>query len=569
MLATVAFLWGAVGLCAAFPASGYRAGPEIDLGYEIHRATVSNDTPAIYSFLNIRYAAPPLDRLRFAPPAAPTTNRSAVRDGADDVICPQASPAWLDTAVEFIQGASFANVTPIDYSKAAVSALTPGTTEDCLFLDVRVPEAVFNARGTGKGAAVVVWIHGGGYIQGYKSQEGSGRGLILASEQYNETGIVYVAINYRLGLFGWSSGPTFEAQGQANLGLLDQRFALDWIQKHIHLFGGDPARVTVLAESAGAGSVLAHLTSHAGGRGPLPFSKAILQSPWMLPFPDRSQQEDLFQSVLRAANVTSFVALQRASSQALIEANNVVGTRASYGTFAFGPVIDGDTGYLPGPPAVLLQEGRFHSSVQLMVSYNLNEGILFASPFVTDSSAFEAFITDLFPKGLSSTFDRIATTLYPPPPSTPTTNRAADANSTAAYATQPERVAAAYGDLVIRCNAMYLLNAYPGNSYAYRFGVPPGWHSNDEPYTFYEADSSSSSKLDPNVAQPLQGYLTHFAVHGDPNAVGLPLFRPYDRTTATVQELDRTYIGPLKSDISAAVCKQWLEAGNARSHRLG
>jgi hypothetical protein len=56
----------------------------------------------------------------------------------------------------------------------------------------------------------------------------------------------------------------------------------------------------------------------------------------MLPFPDRRQQEDLFQSVLRAANVTSFVALQRVSSQALMEANNVVGTPAAYGTFAFG-----------------------------------------------------------------------------------------------------------------------------------------------------------------------------------------------------------------------------------------
>ncbi|KAL4972595.1 Alpha/Beta hydrolase protein [Aspergillus desertorum] len=504
MLTTVAVLWGAVGLCTAFPASGYSAGPEVDLGYGIHRAIVS---------------------LRFAPPAAPTTNGSAVHHGAEDVICPQASPAWLDTAVEFIQGPSFVNVTPIDYSKAAVPALTPGTTEDCLFLD---------------GAPVVVWVHGGGYIQGYKSQAGSGRGLILASEQYNETGIVYVAINYRLGLFGWSSGPTFEAQGQANLGLLGQLFALEWVQKYIHLFGGDPARVTVLAEFAGAGAVLAHLTSHAGARGPLPFSKAILQSPWMLPFPDRRQQEDLFQSVLRAANVTSFAALQRASSHVLMEANKVIGTRASYGTFALGPVIDGDTGYLPGPPGILLQEGRFYSSVQLMVSYNLNEGLLFTSPFVTNSSVFEAPILDLFPEGSSSTVDRIATTLYPPP----TPNGAGDANSTAAYATQPERVAAAYGDLVFRCNAMYLLDAYPENSYAYRFGVPPGWHSNDEPYTFYEADSSSAGKLDPKVAHALQGYLTRFAVHGDPNAVGLPPFRPYERTTATVQELDRAYIGP-------------------------
>ncbi|KAL3429917.1 Alpha/Beta hydrolase protein [Aspergillus tetrazonus] len=289
---------------------------------------------------------------------------------------------------------------------------------------------------------------------------------------------------------GWSSGPTFEAHGQANLGLLHQRFTLDWIQKYIHLFGGDPAHITILAESAVAGSVLAYLTSYAGGRDPLPFSKAILQSPWILPFPDRRQQEDLFQSVLRAANVTSFVALQRVSSQALMEVNNVVGTRAAYSTFAFEPVINGDTGYLPGPPGVLLQEGLFYLSVQLMVSYNLNKGISFASPIVTDSSTFKAFITDLFLEGLLSTVDRIATTLY----LQPTPNGAADVNSTAAYATQPERVAAAYGDLVIRCNAMHLLNAYPWNSYA-RVSVPPGWHSNDEPYTFYEADSSSSSKL--------------------------------------------------------------------------
>lgn len=67
----------------------------------------------------------------------------------------------------------------------------------------------------------------------------------------------------------------------------------------------------------------------------------------------------------------------------------------------------------------------------------------------------------------------------------------------------------------------------------------------------------------------MQGYLTHFAVHGDPNAVGLPPFRPYDRTTATVQELDRTYIGPLRTDISASVCKRWLEAWDTGGHRLG
>jgi carboxylesterase type B len=69
-----------------------------------------------------------------------------------------------------------------------------------------------------------------------------------------------VALNYRLGALGWLSGPTFQTDGVANAGLLDQRFALHWIQKHIASFGGDPDQVTVMGESAGGGSIMHQIT---------------------------------------------------------------------------------------------------------------------------------------------------------------------------------------------------------------------------------------------------------------------------------------------------------------------
>lgn len=68
-------------------------------------------------------------------------------------------------------------------------------------------------------------------------------------------------MNYRLGAFGWLAGPEFVAAGGTpNLGLYDQRFALEWVQKYIHLFGGDCNQVTVIGESAGGGSIMHQIT---------------------------------------------------------------------------------------------------------------------------------------------------------------------------------------------------------------------------------------------------------------------------------------------------------------------
>jgi carboxylesterase type B len=132
----------------------------------------------------------------------------------------------------------------------------PRTSEDCLFLDVVVPKAAYtNGR-----APVIVWIHGGGYTQGSKVDSGNPSGLIARSKSFTANGVIYVSINYRLGAFGWSSGSTLAKDGTPNAGLYDQRFALEWVQKYISRFGGDPKKVTVLGESAGGASVMQQIT---------------------------------------------------------------------------------------------------------------------------------------------------------------------------------------------------------------------------------------------------------------------------------------------------------------------
>jgi carboxylesterase type B len=81
-------------------------------------------------------------------------------------------------------------------------------------------------------------------------------GKIMAADEDT----IFVSINYRLGAFGSISGPTLQEDGVANAGLLDQRLALEWVQQHIHKFGGDPERVAVMGESAGVGSILLQIT---------------------------------------------------------------------------------------------------------------------------------------------------------------------------------------------------------------------------------------------------------------------------------------------------------------------
>ena len=179
------------------------------------------DTAGVIAFFGVPYAAPPVGDLRWQPPQ-PAARWSVVRSAER-------------LGKNCMQGQPFGDIDPF----------AAGVSEDCLYLNV------WTARTEGRRAPVMVWIHGGGFYAGFGGEERH-HGGVLARK-----GAVVVTLNYRLGPFGFLAHPALAegGHGAGNYGLLDQIAALEWVKRNIARFGGDPARVTIFGESAGAASV--------------------------------------------------------------------------------------------------------------------------------------------------------------------------------------------------------------------------------------------------------------------------------------------------------------------------
>jgi carboxylesterase type B len=145
---------------------------------------------------------------------------------------------------------------------------TTNASEDCLLLDVSVPVKPVSATPL----PVMVQIHGGGFTVGGASLY-SGDALMA----HSQNSMIYVSIQYRLGPYGFLSSEAVKGDGSPNVGLLDQRAALEWVKGHISSFGGDPDRVTIIGGSAGGGSVTAQMMLWGGapGNDKPPFAAAI------------------------------------------------------------------------------------------------------------------------------------------------------------------------------------------------------------------------------------------------------------------------------------------------------
>lgn len=182
------------------------------------------------------------------------------------------------------------------------------------------------------------------------------RNLLRRSQTDSSQGVIYVALNYRLGAFGFLAGPTLQADGTANAGLHDQILALEWVQEHIHIFGGDKNRVTVMGESAGGGSITHHLTAY-GGRKPAPFQQAIIQSPAWTPMPSTTISEQRVHEFLRFANVSSIAEARDLPTDQLMDANDAQIFASPHGSYGFGPSVDGE--YVTQDPKVALSQGQF------------------------------------------------------------------------------------------------------------------------------------------------------------------------------------------------------------------
>ena len=238
-------LMTALGACATTGAPAPNASAPAAPTVAVDGSTLAGRVDAstkVQVFEGIAYAAPPVGDLRWRPPQPAPRLPFFFRADRLGHNCMQHQP--------------YGDIDPF----------AAGVSEDCLYLNIYTPS-------TRESHPVMVWIHGGGFFAGFGGEERH-NGAVLARK-----GVVVVTINYRLGPFGFLAHPALAADSpqhaSGNYGLLDQIAALQWLQKYIVRFGGDPSRITIFGESAGGMSVGALIGS------PLAkdlFHRAILES---------------------------------------------------------------------------------------------------------------------------------------------------------------------------------------------------------------------------------------------------------------------------------------------------
>ena len=408
-----------------------------------------------------------------------------------------------------------------------------------------VPEDILSKAGKGYGAPVLVWIYGGGYTGGNKNNNPAG--LLAASGNSSNGDVIYVSMNYRIGALGFSSGPSYQAEGgTSNLGLYDQRFALEWIQEYIHLFGGDKNRVTVVGESAGGGSIMHQITAYGGLKGKAPFQQAIPQSPGWAAVQSTVQQEDTFQKFLNLTNSSSLAELRALSSEEVILANaQQVAYDSAWGTYTYGPVVDGN--FAPQLPGQLLAQGRFDKDVKVMVGHNSNEGAYFTPPSVQSDEALVTQLRAAYPYASQKSLDHITDVLYPPV-----------FDGSYPYTSQYSRASLIISESSFTCNTNYLSTAYKNETYSYLFAIPPAFHGLDVPYTFYDGGALSPplGVTNRTVALALQRFITSFAENGVPEADGITQFNMYG-PDASVLRLNISGVDEVRDSNANARCAWW------------
>ncbi|TFY71855.1 hypothetical protein EVG20_g1158 [Dentipellis fragilis] len=423
----------------------------IDLGYATYQSNV-HLAEGVTSFLGIRYAAPPIGRLRFATPQTPSRVHEVQNATKSALQCYQVG----------INGTEGASLSSPFRSRSVEKRDTDGVSdEDCLFLDVHVPDTPRQRSPL----PVIVYIHGGGYDAGsasiYPVQD------FVKQSNYS---VISVNIQYRLGVFGFLGGRTVKEKGALNAGLLDQQLALQWVQKFISKFGGDPTKVSIWGESAGAGSVLLHTVAHGGNTKPPLFHAALANSPF-LPFAYRYNDpitEALYSKVVAHANCTQTAdplnCLRKVDATALVAAEAAVDSSNFLGLFSFVPVVDGE--FLIERPTVTLKRGRLNAKAAL-ISTNTHEGILFAPPQAVANITLKQYITGLFPRLDKNQVEK-AVRLY----------------QQGNLSTVPDQAAAVIGDSIFICPAYYALEAFGDRGWKAEFAIAPALHGDDVSYQF-------------------------------------------------------------------------------------
>ncbi|KAJ7740305.1 alpha/beta-hydrolase, partial [Mycena metata] len=445
----------------------------------------TNKTTGITSFLGIRYADPPLGALRWQPPRSPPSKKLGKVDATNY---------------------GFACIGTTQKNSGAT------TDEDCLFGNVYIP------AGTTATSAlpVLVFFHGGGFESGRTSKYPADDLLLSSAEP-----LIFATFEYRLGQFGFLAGTPVHDNGTLNVGLLDQKAALQWVQTYINLFGGDATRVTIMGQSAGAGSVLYHMIGDGGTNSDL-FHQVIGDSPPLLSLLNYTNVfiENLFTQFAglagcgkKATGAATMSCLRAASTESLATAGSKTLTNLTSSLYPFGPIFDAS--YLQELPVDALSNGNF-VRVPVLFGSNTDEGANWSAELVnpnantssakaTETTVYN-FLAGQYTTLTNDSFQTAVADYYPL------------SDYDGSFSLQGQQM---YGEMRYICTALLVTGTVADAglaSYQYHWDNPTlGSTHGDELVAFF----TGTQKLDPldeDLVVAMREYWTSFVTSGTPVA---------------------------------------------------
>lgn len=480
----------ALALAAVFPTVSSTSAEPATVQFADGKA-VGASADAVTVFLGLPYAAPPVGDLRWRAPQ-PAHPWPGVRHAT------AFAPACAQTA----------------------AWITERKSEDCLYLNIWAP-----SRRESGGLPVIVWIHGGGFYGG------SGAQPLYDGTRLARRGVIVVTFNYRLGVFGFFAHPELSAREHVggNQGLFDQVAALRWVRRNIAAVGGDPHRVTIMGESAGAESV-AILTSSPLAAGL--FQRAIAQSGNDgLPL-TRSEATDYDPAAAEAAGASLGTRLGRPTLAGLRQVSAADLLRQPWSPRS---TIDGQL--IRQDMTTAYRLGRA-SRVPLLLGWNSNEGVDLA-PEILGTDALTA-----------ANYPALAEKLLRHPP-TPEIRATYPAGNDAQAKASLEQLttdwwgwrmwswAGLHRTFGRQPTYLYYFVHWPADPASpCDYGCRAG-HGAEIPYAFDQLDGDKRAwrASDRVLSDAMATYWTNFAKYGDPNGATVPRWPRFDGSSGSVQRL--------------------------------
>jgi carboxylesterase type B len=394
--------------------------------------------------------------------------------------------------------------------------------EDCLSVTVQRPAGVKK----GDKLPVLFWIYGGGFELGSTSTYDGTSLLAEASKQGQD--FIFVAVNHRVAGFGFLAGKEILDDGASNLGLLDQRMGLEWVADNIADFGGDPDKVTIWGESAGAISVFDQMALYGGDatyKGKPLFRGAIMNSGSIVPSDpvDCPKGQAVYDTVVRNAGCSgasdTLNCLREVPYDTYLRAVNSLPGILGYQSVALAYLPRPDGVVLPDTPDKLAQAGRYYP-VPMIIGDQEDEGTLFAlfQPNLTTTAKVVDYFSQYFFQGATKAQLNRLVQSYRPAIIGGSPHRTLLLNE---WYPGFKRLAAMLGDLVFTLTRRIFLEVtlaanpdVPSWSYlsSYNYGTPilGTFHGSDILQTFYGI-------LPNNAARSTRTYYFNFLHNLDPN----------------------------------------------------